>query len=111
MSDAEAPNKPSLEELEYLSTKPIRTMDELIILAYAVPELITRIRELELGIQYIFREFVNEPADCEFASPNCPHNIGKYWCGADNDEKVDCYIRQAVKAAKEAGNNVHAQGT
>ena len=47
MSDAEAPKKPSLEELEELSTKPIRTMDELIILAYAVPELITLVRKHE----------------------------------------------------------------
>lgn len=51
MSDAEAPKKPSLEELEYLSTKPIRTMDELVILAYSVPELIARVREQEAELE------------------------------------------------------------
>lgn len=51
MSDAEAPKKPSLEELECLSTKPIRTMDELVILAYAVPELIARVREQEAELE------------------------------------------------------------
>ena len=51
MSDVEDPKKPSLEELEYLSAKPIRTMDELIILAYAVPELIARIRKQESELE------------------------------------------------------------
>lgn len=56
MSDAEAPKKPSLEELEYLSTKPIRTMDELVILAYAVPELIARVREQEAELEVCRKE-------------------------------------------------------
>jgi hypothetical protein len=36
-----------LNELERLSKKSIRTLDELIILAYAVPELVAKVRELE----------------------------------------------------------------
>ena len=50
-----------INELERLAKKPIRTMDELIVLAYAVPELIAenralqeRVRELKIReVDYI----------------------------------------------------------
>ena len=51
-----------LDELERLAKKPIRTMDELIILAYAVPELVARVRELERQ-----REWLAQKASEQYA--------------------------------------------
>lgn len=104
MSDAEDPKKPSLEELEYLSTKPIRTMDELVILAYAVPELIARVRELErmadiMAEQLAYGEIA--PSICH----GCKEQdmFGMYSCGGK-----DCIYFMVKQAAKEAGNeNAH----
>lgn len=99
MSDAEAPKKPSLEELEYLSTKPIRTMDELIILAYAVPELIARMRELERMVDIMAEQL----AGVEIAPSICrgckeQDMFGMYSCGGK-----DCIYFMVKQAAKEAG--------
>ena len=99
MSDAEAPKKPSLEELEYLSTKPIRTMDELIILAYGVPELIARMRELERMV-----DIMAEQLACVEIAPSicrgCKEQdmFGMYSCGGKN-----CIYFMVKQAAKEAG--------
>lgn len=99
MSDAEAPKKPSLEELEYLSTKPIRTMDELIILAYGVPELIARMRELERMVDLMAEQL----AGVEIAPSICrgckeQDMFGMYSCGGK-----DCIYFMVKQAAKEAG--------
>ena len=99
MSDAEAPKKPSLEELECLSAKPIRTMDELIILAYAVPELIARMRELERMVDIMAEQL----AGVEIAPSICrgckeQDMFGMYSCGGK-----DCIYFMVKQAAKEAG--------
>lgn len=101
MSDAEAPKKPSLEELEYLSTKPIRTMDELIILAYAVPELIARVRELERMVD-IMTEDMGDSSHADGYYRVCKgckdaDNFGIGGCGKD------CLKMLYEQAAKEAG--------
>ena len=69
----------------------------------AVPDLIARVRELELTVKYMHREYIEDASDCDHVGLACPHRVGKWWCGADEEEHIKCHTRAAIKYAKEAG--------
>lgn len=68
-------------------------------------ELEDRVRELELTVKFILHKYLSpeESTDCDLRGIPCPHRYGRWWCTADEDERVSCHVRAAIKAAKEAG--------
>lgn len=68
-----------------------------------IAKLRQKVRELELTVKYMHREYIEDASDCDHVGLACPHRVGKWWCGADEEEHIKCHTRAAIKYAKEAG--------